>query len=215
MSLVLSQPIFRDSLINGKFLSNLATITITFASIILIVFGLELRLLGILPEGSELSRLAVFFVMSIIYTGFYLSLGILFSVLFRRTTTSALTSMAVWFFFTFFLYMLANVIADYTVPITQEVTQEVILNHTRVQAMIMRFSPMTLYGESVNVVLNPSVRTLGPIFSEASEELIPAPLSLSQSLLIVWPQFVSLIALMLICFSVSYIVFMKQEIRSI
>ena len=215
MSLVLSQPIFRDSLINGKFLSNLATITITFASIILIVFGLELRLLGILPEGSELSRLAVFFVMSIIYTGFYLSLGILFSVLFRRTTTSALTSMAVWFFFTFFLYMLANVIADYTVPITQEVTEEVILKHTRVQAMIMRFSPMTLYGESVNVVLNPSVRTLGPIFSEASEELIPAPLSLSQSLLIVWPQFVSLIALMLICFSVSYIVFMKQEIRSI
>jgi len=215
MSLVLSQPIFRDSLINGKFLSNLATITITFASIILIVFGLELRLLGILPEGSELSRLAVFFVMSIIYTGFYLSLGILFSVLFRRTTTSALTSMAVWFFFTFFLYMLANVIADYTVPITQEVTEEVILKHTRVQAMIMRFSPMTLYGESVNVVLNPSVRTLGPIFSEASEELIPAPLSLSQSLLIVWPQFVSLIALMLICFSVSYIVFMKQEIRSV
>lgn len=215
MSLVLSQPIFRDSLINGKFLSSLATITITFASIILIVFGLDLRLLGILPEGPELSRLAVFFAMSIIYAGFYLSLGILFSVLFRRTTTSALTSMAVWFFFTFFLYMLANVIADYTVPITQEVTQEVILNHTRVQAMIMRFSPMTLYGESVNVVLNPSVRTLGPIFSEASEELIPAPLSLSQSLLIVWPQLVSLIALMLICFSVSYIVFMKQEIRSI
>jgi len=215
ISLVLSQPLFRDSLINGKFLSGLATIALIFVSILLIVLGLELHMLGILPEGAELSRLAVFFLMSVIYAGFYLSLGILFSVLFRRTTTSALTSIAVWFFFTFFLYMFANVIADYVSPITKEVTEEVILKHTQVQNMIMRISPMTLYGETVNVVLNPSVRTLGLVFPAETRELIPTPLSLSQSLMIVWPQIVTLIALMLICFAISYVVFMKQEIRSV
>jgi len=215
ISLILSQPLFRDSLINGKFLSGLATIALIFVSILLIVLGLELHMLGILPEGAELSRLAVFFLMSVIYAGFYLSLGILFSVVFRRTTTSALTSIAVWFFFTFFLYMFANVIADYVSPITKEVTEEVILKHTQVQNMIMRISPMTLYGETVNVVLNPSVRTLGLVFPAETRELIPTPLSLSQSLMIVWPQIVTLIALMLICFAISYVVFMKQEIRSV
>jgi len=33
--------------------------------------------------------------------------------------------------------------------------------------------------------------------------------------MIVWPQIVTLIALMLICFAISYVVFMKQEIRSV
>jgi ABC-2 type transport system permease protein len=40
------------------------------------------------------------------------------------------------------------------------------------------------------------------------------PLSLSQSLLQVWPQLVAIVALAIICFAASYIVFMRQEIRS-
>jgi ABC-2 type transport system permease protein len=44
--------------------------------------------------------------------------------------------------------------------------------------------------------------------------MILNPLSLDQSLLIVWPQLTVLIALTAICFAVCYIVFMRQEIRS-
>jgi len=33
--------------------------------------------------------------------------------------------------------------------------------------------------------------------------------------MVVWPEFVGLAILMLICFAISYIVFMKQEIRSL
>jgi len=214
MSLVLSQPVFRDSLINGKFLAGLATIAVIFLSIILIVFGLELRMFGILPEGIELARLALFLAISVIYAGFWVSLGILFSILFRHTTTSMLTSIAAWFFFTFFIYMVANVIADQIAPITQKATEEMILKHTQIQNIILRASPGTLYGEAVNVVLNPSVRTLGLVFSQEIQEIIPAPLSISQSLMIIWPQLVALMVLMLVCFAISYVIFMKREIRS-
>lgn len=31
----------------------------------------------------------------------------------------------------------------------------------------------------------------------------------------VWPEFVGLVVLMLLCFAISYVVFMKQEIRSL
>jgi len=44
--------------------------------------------------------------------------------------------------------------------------------------------------------------------------LLYRPLSLDQSLLVVWPQLTSLVCLTIICFAVSYIVFMRQEIRS-
>ena len=40
------------------------------------------------------------------------------------------------------------------------------------------------------------------------------PLPLGQSLLVVWPQLTGLIAATVICFAISYIMFMRREIRS-
>jgi len=40
------------------------------------------------------------------------------------------------------------------------------------------------------------------------------PLPLGQSFLIVWPQLVGLIALTSICFAISYIIFIRREIRA-
>ena len=214
VSLVLSQPVFRDSFINAKFLAGLATIAVIFMSIFLILLGLELYMFGILPEGEELARLAFFLSVSIIYTGFWIALGILFSILFKQTTTSLLTSIVIWFFLTFFIYMVANVVADQVAPITPEVTKEVILKHAKIQSIIMSISPGTLYGRTAEVVLNPSIRTLGPGLPEMVEGLILTPLPLSQSILIILPQLITLFLLMIICFGISYIVFMKQEIRS-
>ena len=42
-----------------------------------------------------------------------------------------------------------------------------------------------------------------------------SPLPLSESLAIVFPQFISMIAITLVCFAISYIVFMRQEIRTV
>lgn len=44
--------------------------------------------------------------------------------------------------------------------------------------------------------------------------MVDAPLSLTQSLLVVWPQVVGLVALTLLCFAASYLGFMRQEIRA-
>jgi len=41
------------------------------------------------------------------------------------------------------------------------------------------------------------------------------PLELSQSILVVLPYIITLIAISTVCFAISYIVFMRQEIRSI
>ena len=39
-------------------------------------------------------------------------------------------------------------------------------------------------------------------------------LSLDQSLLIVWPQIVALVALTVLCFGAAYVLFMRQEVRA-
>jgi len=214
MSTVLSQPIYRDALINGKFLAGLTTIAVMLISIIGIIFGLELIVFGIIPSLTELARIGLFFLLSIVYIGFWMGLGILFSIIFKQTATSALASIMVWIFFTFFILMVANVVADQIASVNQEATLEVVAKNEEIRSTIMRISPLILFQESTTAILNPSVRFFGISSALRSQEVIPAPLSISQSLLVVWPQFVSLVALILICFAISYVVFMRQEIRS-
>jgi len=214
MSLVLSQPIYRDALINGKFLAGITTIAVMLISIIMIIFGLELMVFGIIPSITELARVGLFFLLSIVYIGFWMSLGILFSIIFRQTATSALVSIMAWIFFSFFILMVANVIADQMVPIGTDATLEVLAKNENIRNMILRVSPLILFQECTTAILNPSVRFFGITTALKSLEVIPSPLSIGQSLLVVWPQLVSLIALILICFAISYVVFMRQEIRS-
>jgi len=143
-----------------------------------------------------------------------MGLGILFSIIFKQTATYALDSIMVWIFFSFFILMVANVVADQVFPIGPDANLEMLAKNENVRNMILRISPLTLFQESTTAILNPSVRFFDITHALRSQEIIPGPLSLGQSLLVVWPQFVTLIALILICFAISYVVFMRQEIRS-
>src|SRR6185437_1850427 len=52
LSRVLSQPIYRDALLFGKFLAALATLTISLLALWLLVVGLGLLTLGVPPGGD-------------------------------------------------------------------------------------------------------------------------------------------------------------------
>src|SRR5262245_65961038 len=71
LSRVLSQPIYRDSLINGKFLAGLATVAILWGSILLLVIGLGINLLGFPPNADDLCRMLLFTAVGIFYVGFW------------------------------------------------------------------------------------------------------------------------------------------------
>jgi len=217
LSRLLSQPLYRDSVINGKFLAGLVTLSILVVSIVTLVAGMGLRMIGVPPTAEEVLRLFAFMFISIVYGGFWLSLSVLFSVLFNRTATSALASVALWIFMFLFVTMVANVIAGAVVPVDQSSTVEVIARNDEIYRTISRISPSTLYGESVQVLLMPELSNPSStlmLISIYTAGMMPTPLSLGQSLLVVWPQVTSLIALSALCFAASYIKFMREEIRS-
>lgn len=200
LSRLLAQPIYRDSVINGKFLAGLVTLTIMVSSVVMIVGGYGLRMIGVPPSAEEIIRLFLYAVFTIIYGAFWMAISVLFSVLFRRVATSLISSVAVWLFFGFF----------YTPLIVNNVAKSV-----ETGLMLGRLSPNTLFEEANMVLLLPQWRGMGLITAgENISFMLPNPLSLGQSILIVWPQLVSLIALTVICFAISYILFMKQEVRS-
>ncbi len=80
-------------------------------------------------------------------------------------------------------------------------------------------SPMELYTDATATIIDPmrkstrSFVSVGPL-ENLSMSRFSGPLPLSQSILIVIPYIISLVAITIICFAVSYTVFMRQEIRS-
>ncbi len=117
ISRMLSQPIYRDALLLGKFLGGLFTLALVLSAIWLLVFGIGLLGLGVPPTGQEVARSLLFLLATIVYGGFWMALAMLFSTLFNQAATAALASIAVWLFFTVFWGILASLLAQTLKPI--------------------------------------------------------------------------------------------------
>jgi ABC-2 type transport system permease protein len=51
-------------------------------------------------------------------------------------------------------------------------------------------------------------------YEQISASRFQNPLTLAQSIVVVYPHVVALLAVTLLCFAISYIIFMLQEIRT-
>ncbi|MCJ7704055.1 MAG: ABC transporter permease [Desulfobacterales bacterium] len=223
LSKLVSQPIFRDSIINAKFLSGVAIIAIILVATVLLISGLGIRLIGVVPGAEEVSRLIIYVVISLLYISFWLGISILFSVIFRSAATSALASLAIWIFFSFFMSLGASVLSDAVAPISQTasgVDAEMLIRHERIRRLTSLVSPMTLYSEATTTILDPMRKTtrtlvlMGPL-ERFSMSRFQSPLPLLESIFIVIPHIISIVAITLLCFGICYFVFMRQEIRTI
>jgi len=212
LSRVLAQPVFRDSVINGKFLAGVVTLSIMVATMLLVIAGYGLSMIGVPPTAEEIIRLFFYLFLTIIYGAFWMGLAILFSVVFRRVAASLLFSLALWLFFSIFILMIAPGIANALAP-TGDGTPAELVRNVELGQMIMRISPNILFQEATTVLLVPLMRTLGMVTQGQAAYMIPNPLGLGQSILLVWPHITSLVSLSAICFAISYVLFMRQEIR--
>jgi ABC-2 type transport system permease protein len=217
---LVSQPIYRDAVINGKFLAGVITILVMLVAIVLVITGFGLSIVGVVPSLEEIWRISVYVIISLFYISLWLGVSILFSIVFRSIATSALASVALWIFLSFFVTLGAEAIANSITPIErQDVQAERVIKNIRIKEGLSLASPMVLYSEATATIVDPMRKTTGSIvFMSPLEQILSSrfqnPLSLGQSLIVVFPHATALIAITLICFAVSYLVFMLQEIRS-
>jgi ABC-2 type transport system permease protein len=217
LSRILAQPIYRDALLMGKFLAGLATLGICLAALWLTVIGLGLIFLGVPPGGEEIARSLVFLVVAIFYAGVWLALAMLLSIVFRSAATAVLVALGIWLFLTILWPMLAPAIAQVISPIDPRYAALGLdTPGTMTWTQILgRLSPNDLFAESMLAVLSPGTRALGPIFiDQLRGAVMGAPLPLRDSLMIAWPQMVSLVAGTIVLFVAGYIMFQRQEIRA-
>jgi ABC-2 type transport system permease protein len=212
---LVSQPIYRDNIINAKFLAGVLTIAVMLVTVVLLGSAMGMRIIGIAPGSEEMLRIFFFLVVGIIYGAFWLGLAILFSTLFRQVAISAIASIAVWLFFAFFYPIIFEMIANSMTAVDQAGA----IKNTELLIFLTRLSPIQLFQESIAVILVPVTRSASQLFqliiSDAANYFIPNPLSLGQSLISIWPQLIITILMTVVCFAISYVKFMFEEIRSI
>jgi ABC-2 type transport system permease protein len=214
---LVSQPIHRDDVINGKFAAGLTAIAVTLVAVTLVVAGVGLLRLGIVPSLSEVLRMLAWLVVTVLYVGLWLAFATLCSVLVRRPATSALLAIGLWLALSLFGVLLAQLLAGVISAAPAQASIADSLAHSRLEQQLSSISPNTLYTQIVRVLLNPGATVIGvPGIAELTQlsQQIPSQLSLDQSLLLAWPQVVILVALTIVCFAGAYVVFLRQEMRS-
>lgn len=212
---LLSHPIYRDDLINGKFVAGLAAIALAVVGTTLVVAGIGMVRLGIVPSLAEVGRMTAWVVVTILYVGLWLAVAMLCSVLVNRAATSALIAIGLWLGLSLFGVMLARIIAG---AIGGDATGlEATFDTARLEQAISVINPGTVYNQATVALLNPGATAVTiPTLAQAIQlqQQLSTQLSLQQSLLIVWPQVVGLLAAMVLAFVGSYILFLRQEVRA-
>jgi ABC-2 type transport system permease protein len=214
MSRILSQPIYRDALLAGKFLGGLIVIAICLVTLWLLVTGLGIIMLGLPPSAEEILRGPTFLLVCLAYGGVWLAISLLFSTLFRSPATAALASLTLWLVFTIFWSMIAPLAASVMAP-ADPYDPMTIIHQAEVGQYIARISPNTLFSEATLAILNPATRSLGLIFqSQLEGAVLGLPLPFDQSALLIWPQLSGLLAVMVVVYTIAYVSFQRQEIRA-
>jgi len=213
LSRIMAQPIHRDYILNAKFTGSLTVIGLMIMALAFLVMGIGILTLGVPPTPEEFMRIIIFVMLSVLYVAFWLNLSIFFSVRFRQPATSAMAGIATWLFLSVFYPLIVNLVTKSMAP-SETAGPLQILHFEKMKIALMRFLPSQLFSDATTTLLVPTVRSLGPFTMEQVHGAIPGPLPLGQSILLVWPQVTGLIAITILCFVLSYLSFMRREIRS-
>lgn len=216
---LLSQPIYRDDVVNGKFAAGLAAISLVLLAVVGVISGFGIVRLGIIPSPDEVIRLLAWVGLTILWVSLWLAFGLLLSVVIRRAATAALVGFGVWLLVAIFGQLIVSLIAGIVAPVANAGSIEEALSLTALSTTIARLLPLTLYQEASAVLLNPTVTTVSTPttvgqWQQWQQQAQGQLLSFDQSVLLVWPHLVALLAMTAICFAAAYVMFMRQEVRA-
>jgi ABC-2 type transport system permease protein len=187
-------------------------------ALVVFIAALGIVRLGIIPGPEELARVVLWLGATILYGSFWLAFGLLLSVILRSPATAALVGFGSWLGITLFGQFLLPLLAGVLFPATTTTLAGYAYASQQAQEVFLRISPAILYQDIARAIVNPTVTTvidysnIGQAISD--QERLPTLLSVDQSVLLVWPQLVLLLAMTVAMFALAYVLFLRQEVRA-
>ena len=110
LKLLLSHPLFRDSVINGKAIGSILVLTIVTIAVFILTISI-LLMYGLVPTFNDIIFIIGSFVNALLYCIVFLGIAIMLSTITKNSTTSILLLLGIVFIF----YM----ITEFSQPLTQ------------------------------------------------------------------------------------------------
>lgn len=206
---LLTHPVFRDSVINGKLVAGACVLTLAAFTAIALGLATTITLTGVVPTEEELARLLTFMGISALYMVMWLGVGVFFSVVMRDVASSLLASIITWLVSASLIYSIAGVIATIIAPFGGG--KEGWERHFQVFRAVTRFSPTYCYRYVAQSVLGSPFHGGGIIVKPGTPP--PTPPNLLECLAMSWPEIMVIVVVLVAAFATSYVLFMRQEIR--
>jgi len=112
LRLLLSRPIYREDVINGKIISALAVISLTMAISSLASISVSILLHNVAVTLDDIVRICVFIAFSIILSLAYYALSLFISTFSSKSSHSLIISIGIWIFFAFILPIISSLVAS-------------------------------------------------------------------------------------------------------
>lgn len=222
---LLSHPVYRDSIINGKLIGALAVLALVICSTFLLTIAI-MMFYGIVPGLDDLLRIGAYFVIALIYCSVFFAIATMTSTIANTSAMSVLYTMGivlVLFMITTFSGPIANAIMG-TAPeyVPDPIEDEGIA--TTGSDNIAGSNDAQQYYEKRSQIIE-AIDTISPIYG-FSDKISSAILyktgtssdpyqqpSLLDSLSSVWTNLLALVIELIIPLAISYVMFMRTDIR--
>jgi len=119
MEMLLSYPVYRDEIINGKIVGNIFIVALSLLIAFTVSSGLAIYMLETLPNIEEISRISFIWIGTTVYIAFFVGLGTFLSTLFKSQWRSLVGGVLILMFFLstpFIAGMAANFIYEMPEP---------------------------------------------------------------------------------------------------
>ena len=194
LKLILSQPVYRDTVINGKFLAATSALSLAVLITSLMSMGALIIVIGVTPTAEETLRTALFLPFSILFTMTYYSIAAFVSTS-KKTSQSVILSIALWAVFTFAVPILAITSPSDVVEAISSVSPNYHFN---------KISEYLLTSHGFTVHTTPQGVTRENKWSYGS---------VTTCLIYAGPNVLVLLIMTALAFIFSYITFTRQEVR--
>ena len=236
---LLSHPVFRDTVINGKALGGMGALGFAMLVMTLLSIGI-LMMLGIMPTGDEFVRILVFMGFTLLFMFSFFAIALMCSTI-AKTSTKAITYTLVIFVVISWIMPIAGTFVGmqlagdrpessgsvaYKINESEDLSKEEQIEEQeriqeemqeywekvmRVQEMFSIADPKSNFEKVSAAVLDPTFESFRGFFSPMTEP--PAETSILEALGMVWKNLLVLLVFPVTMFAIAYVKFMRMDIR--
>jgi ABC-2 type transport system permease protein len=234
---LLSHPVFRDTIINGKALGGMGALGFAMLIMTLLSIGI-LMMLGIMPTGDEFVRILAFMGFSLLFMFSFFAIALMCSTIAKNSTRAITYSLVIFVVISAVMPIAGSIVGmqlagdmpEYPEMARHEINeseggiseeeqerieeefQEYWDKVMRMQEMFLIADPLSNFNKVSSATLDPRFEPLRGFFGPRGGES-RAETSILEALGMVWKSLLVLLLFPVIMFAIAYIKFMRMDIR--